>query len=56
MGVAKAKAEYEDLAALARKHGVPLDAIRKAVSAAAGACACDMPDPSAQQPEDGVSP
>ena len=31
MGVSRAKAEYEDLAALAEKHGLPLETIRKAV-------------------------
>ena len=31
MGVEKAKAEYEDLAVLAKEHQVPLDEIRKAV-------------------------
>jgi len=31
MGVEKAKAEYEDLAALARQHGVPLKTVREAV-------------------------
>lgn len=31
MGVDRSKPEYEDLAALAEKHGVPLDTIRKAV-------------------------
>ena len=31
MGVDRCKPEYEDLAALAEKHGVPLDTIRKAV-------------------------
>ena len=31
MGVEKTKAEYEDLAVLAREHQVPLDEIRKAV-------------------------
>ena len=32
MGAEKAKPEYEDLAALAEKHGVPLQTIRQAVS------------------------
>ena len=31
MGMEKAKAEYEDLAALAREHGVPLKTVREAV-------------------------
>jgi len=31
MGMERSKAEYDDLAALAEKHGVPLDTIRKAV-------------------------
>jgi uncharacterized protein (DUF111 family) len=31
MGVDRSKPEYEDLAALARKHGVSLDTIRKSV-------------------------
>ena len=34
MGVEKAKAEYDDLAALAEKHGATLNAVRKAVDAA----------------------
>ena len=31
MGAERAKAEYEDLAALAEKHGVPVETVRKAV-------------------------
>lgn len=31
MGVEKSKAEYEDLAALARQHGVSLEAVRKSI-------------------------
>lgn len=34
MGVEKAKAEYDDLAALAEKHGVTLNAVRKEANAA----------------------
>ena len=34
MGVEKAKAEYDDLAALAEKHGATLNAVRKAADAA----------------------
>ena len=32
MGAERAKPEYEDVAALAKEHGVPLDTIRSAVA------------------------
>ena len=31
MGVERSKPEYEDLAALARENGVPLDAVRREI-------------------------